>query len=107
MRQRLSLAAALLGDPEVLVLDEPLAGLDPEGIRWMRDLLRQFAAEGRTVLISSHHLGEVAHTVDDVLVISSGRLVAQAPLADLATDADDLEHAFFDLVNPHTAEVAS
>ena len=66
MRQRLGLAAALLGDPELLILDEPANGLDPEGVRWLRDFLRAFAAEGRTVLISSHVLAEVAQTVDQV-----------------------------------------
>jgi ABC-2 type transport system ATP-binding protein len=85
MRQRLSLACALLGDPEVLVLDEPANGLDPEGIRWLRDLLRSLSAEGRTILISSHVLAEIAQTVDDVAIIQRGRLVAHAPLADLTT----------------------
>jgi ABC-2 type transport system ATP-binding protein len=80
MRQRLGLAAALLGDPAVLVLDEPANGLDPQGIRWLRDLLRELAAEGRAVLVSSHILAEVAQTVDDVVVISGGRPVLQAPL---------------------------
>jgi ABC-2 type transport system ATP-binding protein len=84
MRQRLTLAAALLGDPGVLVMDEPLNGLDPDGIRWMRDLLRQLAGEGRTVLVSSHLLAEAAQTVDDVVVINHGRLAAQGPVADLA-----------------------
>ena len=83
MRQRLGLAAALLGDPEVLVLDEPANGLDPQGIRWLRDLLRSLAAEGRAVLISSHLLAEVAQTVDDVVVISRGRTITQAPLVEL------------------------
>ena len=76
MRQRLGLAATLLGDPRVLVLDEPANGLDPQGIRWLRDFLRGMAAEGRTVLVSSHVLAEVAQTVDDVVVIHRGRLVA-------------------------------
>ena len=80
MRQRLGLAAALLGDPEVLVLDEPGNGLDPQGIRWLRDLLRSLAAEGRAVLVSSHILAEVAQTADDVVVISHGRTITQAPL---------------------------
>ena len=80
MRQRLGLAGALMGDPRVLVLDEPANGLDPEGIRWLRDFLRGLAAEGRTILLSSHVLAEVAQTVDDVVVISGGRLVAHAPL---------------------------
>jgi ABC-2 type transport system ATP-binding protein len=84
MRQRLTLAAALLGDPDVLIMDEPLNGLDPDGIRWMRDLLRQLAGEGRTILVSSHLLAEAAQTVDDVVVITRGRLAAQGPVADLA-----------------------
>lgn len=75
MRQRLALAATLLGDPSLLVLDEPANGLDPQGIRWLRDFLRSLAAEGRTVLISSHVLAEVAQTVDNVIVIHHGRLV--------------------------------
>ncbi len=80
MRQRLALAATLLGDPKLLVLDEPGNGLDPQGIRWLRDFLRAIAAEGRTVLISSHVLSEVAQTVDDVIVIHHGRLVDEGPV---------------------------
>jgi len=87
MRQRLGLAAALLGDPELLVLDEPANGLDPEGVRWLRDLLRRLASEGRTVLISSHVLAEVAQTVDQVVIISRGRLVLSSPLAELTARA--------------------
>jgi ABC-2 type transport system ATP-binding protein len=83
MKQRLNLAGALLGDPSVLVLDEPANGLDPQGIRWLRDLLRALAAEGRTVLISSHVLAEVAQTVDEVVVIHRGRLRAHSTLAEL------------------------
>ena len=83
MRQRLGLAAALLGDPELLVLDEPANGLDPEGVRWLRDFLRSFAAEGKTVLISSHVLAEVAQTVDRVLIINRGRLVIESSLEQL------------------------
>jgi ABC-2 type transport system ATP-binding protein len=83
MRQRLGLAAALLGDPQVLVLDEPANGLDPQGIRWLRDFLRSLAAEGRAILVSSHVLSEVAQTVDEAVVISRGRSVAQAPLSEL------------------------
>ena len=83
MRQRLTLATALLGDPGVLIMDEPLNGLDPDGIRWMRDLLRHLASEGRTILVSSHLLAEAAQTVDDVVVITRGRLAAQGPVADL------------------------
>jgi ABC-2 type transport system ATP-binding protein len=83
MRQRLGLAAALLGDPRVLVLDEPANGLDPQGIRWLRDFLRTLANEGRAVLVSSHVLAEVAQTADDVVVINRGKSVAQAPLAEI------------------------
>ena len=83
MRQRLTLATTLLGDPGVLILDEPLNGLDPDGIRWMRDLLRHLAGEGRTVLVSSHLLAEAAQTVDDVVVIARGRLAAEGPVAEL------------------------
>ena len=82
MRQRLGLAAALLGDPELLILDEPANGLDPEGVRWLRDFLRAFAAGGRTVLVSSHVLAEVAQTVDHVLIIA-GELVIESPLDEL------------------------
>jgi len=85
MRQRLGLAATLLGDPEVLVLDEPANGLDPQGIRWLRDFLRGVASEGRTVLVSSHVLSEVEQTVDDVVVIHRGRLVQSGPIASLLT----------------------
>ena len=83
MRQRLGLAAALLGDPELLVLDEPANGLDPEGVRWLRDFLRSYAAGGRTVFVSSHVLAEVAQTVDRVVIINRGRLVIESPLAEL------------------------
>ena len=92
MRQRLGLAAALLGDPRVLVLDEPANGLDPQGIRWLRDFLRALAAEGRAVLVSSHVLAEVAQTADEVVVIARGRSVAQATLAEL-TAARRRRHA--------------
>lgn len=87
MRQRLGLAAALLGDPEVLVLDEPTNGLDPDGVRWLRRLMRELAAEGRTVLVSSHLLSEVAQTVDDVVIIANGALVAQGAIGDVARQA--------------------
>jgi ABC-2 type transport system ATP-binding protein len=87
MRQRLGLAAALLGDPELLVLDEPTNGLDPEGVHWLRDFLHRLAAEGRTVLISSHVLAEVAQTVDRVLIVSRGRLVLSSSLTDLTARA--------------------
>jgi ABC-2 type transport system ATP-binding protein len=80
MRQRLGIAAAMLGDPRVLVLDEPANGLDPEGIRWMRDLLKTLAAEGRTILVSSHLLGEMEQLADDVVIVAAGRLVRQGPV---------------------------
>ena len=83
MRQRLGLAAALLGDPDVLILDEPANGLDPEGIRWLRQFLRHLASEGRTILISSHMLSEVEQTIEDLVVIANGRLARQGPIAEL------------------------
>src|SRR5919202_2244986 len=88
MRQRLGIAQALLGDPSVLILDEPANGLDPEGIRWMRGLLRDFAAGGGTVLVSSHLLREVEATADRLVVIDHGRVVAQGSLAELTGGAD-------------------
>jgi len=99
MRQRLALAAALLGDPQILVLDEPANGLDPQGIRWLRDLLRTLAADGRAVLVSSHILAEVAQTADDIVVISRGRTVAEAPLGDLlaARPGATLEDIYLEL----------
>ena len=87
MRQRLGLAAAMLGDPGVLVLDEPTNGLDPEGVRWLRRYLRRLADEGRTVLLSSHALGEVEQTADHVLVMANGRLVRSSTLAALRAEA--------------------
>jgi ABC-2 type transport system ATP-binding protein len=87
MRQRLGIGAALLGDPSVLVLDEPANGLDPEGIRWMRGLLREFAARGGTVLVSSHLLREVEATVDRLVVIDRGRIVAQGTMAELTAQS--------------------
>ena len=101
MRQRLGLAATLLGDPELLILDEPANGLDPQGIRWLRDFLRAAAAEGRTVLVSSHVLAEVEQTVDDVLVIHRGRLVKSGPIASLT--AEDAVRAR----SPRAAELAA
>ncbi len=87
MRQRLSVAGALLGDPSLLVLDEPANGLDPEGIRWLRDLLRSFTADGGTVFISSHVLGEMQQLVDDVVIIHHGRLVTHEPVDALTARA--------------------
>jgi ABC-2 type transport system ATP-binding protein len=83
MRQRLGLAGALLGDPELLILDEPANGLDPEGVRWLREFMRGFAADGKTVLVSSHVLAEVQQSVDQVVIINRGRLVTFEPLAQL------------------------
>jgi len=97
MRQRLGLATAVIADPEVLILDEPANGLDPEGVRWLRGLLRGFAAEGGTVLVSSHLLAEVAQTVDAVVIIDRGRLVAQGPVAELTASGAGLEDVFFQL----------
>lgn len=99
MRQRLSLATALLGDPETLVLDEPSNGLDPVGIVWLRRFLREFAASGRTVLISSHALGEVQRSIDDVVLIDRGRIVSTGALEDLTADGETLEEAFFRLTD--------
>jgi len=105
MRQRLGLATALLCDPEILILDEPANGLDPEGVRWLRQLLRDLAAEGRTVLMSSHILAEVAQTADRVVIVDQGHLVAQATLAELTAGHDrGLEDAFLRLTG-HTPEV--
>ena len=86
MRQRLTLAGALLGDPRLLVLDEPANGLDPEGMHWLRTFLRGFARGGGTVLISSHVLSEIAQTVDRVIIISHGRIVAGGPLDELISE---------------------
>ncbi|WP_347350230.1 ABC transporter ATP-binding protein [Intrasporangium sp.] len=87
MRQRLGLAGALLGDPRVIILDEPANGLDPEGIRWLRGFLRHLSGEGRTLLISSHMLAEVEQTVDDIVIIANGRRVAEGTIADLHGDS--------------------
>jgi ABC-2 type transport system ATP-binding protein len=97
MRQRLGLAAALLGDPELLVLDEPANGLDPAGIAWLRGFLHHFAAGGRTVLISSHVLAEVAQTVQTALIINGGRLVGELHLDQLQDGARSLETAYLEL----------
>ncbi|MBB4741185.1 ABC-2 type transport system ATP-binding protein [Actinoplanes octamycinicus] len=97
MGQRLGIAAALLGDPAILVLDEPVNGLDPDGIRWVRELLRDSAAAGRTVLVSSHLMAETAETADDLVVIARGRVVAAGPLAEVTAGHRSLEAAFFAL----------
>ncbi|GAA2856752.1 hypothetical protein Acy02nite_65870 [Actinoplanes cyaneus] len=97
MRQRLGLAAALLGEPDVLVLDEPANGLDPEGVRWLRCLVRDHAAAGGTVLLSSHAMSEVAAVADDLVVIAAGRVMAAGPLARVTAGFATLEDAFFAL----------
>jgi ABC-2 type transport system ATP-binding protein len=97
MRQRLGLAAALLGDPELLVLDEPANGLDPVGIRWLRGFMRAFAEGGGAVLVSSHVLAEVAQAVDQVVIIDRGRLLAIAPVDELTRGGGTLEDAYIEL----------
>ncbi len=99
MRQRLGLASALLGDPELLVLDEPVNGLDPAGVHWLRGFLQSLAARGRTVLVSSHLLAEVAQTVDGVIIIDRGRIVRSGRLDDLADSAQDLENLYLELTS--------
>ncbi|MFJ2442440.1 MULTISPECIES: ATP-binding cassette domain-containing protein [unclassified Streptomyces] len=102
MAQRLGLATALLGDPSVLVLDEPANGLDPEGIAWLRGLLRALAAEGRTVFVSSHLLAEMAQLADEVVMIGRGKLLAQGPITDLTSDASTDEVM---VRTPHAAKL--
>jgi ABC-2 type transport system ATP-binding protein len=97
MRQRLGLAGALLGEPSLLVLDEPANGLDPAGMNWLRRFLREFAVEGGTVLVSSHGLAELAQTVDDLVIIDRGRLVATASLAELTAGGRSLEDVYLEL----------
>jgi ABC-2 type transport system ATP-binding protein len=102
MRQRLGLAAALLGDPELLILDEPANGLDPAGVRWLRTFLQAFAARGRTVLVSSHLLAEVAQTVDRVLIIGRGRLLADDRLDEFTHHGRTLEDVYLELTTGET-----
>jgi len=97
MRQRLSLAAALLGEPDILVLDEPANGLDPIGIAWLRDFLRNLATQGKTILVSSHQLAEMQHTIDDVLIINRGTLIAQGNAKEIMGE-QSLEEAFLRLI---------
>ncbi len=97
MRQRLALASALLGEPELLLLDEPANGLDPTGVRWLRGFLRSFAEGGRTVLVSSHILAEVAQLVDHVMIIDRGRLLAAGPLDELTGGGRSLEDVYIGL----------
>lgn len=96
MKQRLALAGAILGDPEILILDEPANGLDPAGIAWLRNFLRNLAAGGRTILVSSHQLAEMQNTVDEVLIINRGSLIAQGTIAEV-TKGESLEEAFLKL----------
>ena len=96
MKQRLSLAIAMLGDPEILILDEPANGLDPIGIVWLREFLQKLASEGRTILVSSHQLAEMQNTVDDVLIINKGVLVAQGTIEEIR-QGKSLEDAFLNL----------
>jgi ABC-2 type transport system ATP-binding protein len=103
MKQRLGLAAALLGDPQVLLLDEPANGLDPAGIAWLRGLLRDVADQGRTILVASHVLGEVAQTADRVVIVSSGQLRFAGPLDELGGTGTALESAFLRLTGAQGA----
>ena len=96
MKQRLALAGAILGDPEILILDEPANGLDPAGIAWLRKLLRKLAEGGRTILVSSHQLAEMQNTVDDVLIINKGKLIASGSMKEVVGDGS-LEDAFLAL----------
>ncbi len=100
MAQRLGIAAALLGDPGVLLFDEPVNGLDPEGIRWIRTLIRSLAADGRTVFVGSHLIGEMALTADRLIVIGSGKLLADTTVADMSARSATLEQAFLELTSP-------
>ncbi|NRQ38998.1 ATP-binding cassette domain-containing protein [Nonomuraea sp. NN258] len=97
MKQRLGIAGALLGDPGVLMFDEPVNGLDPDGVRWIRELMRSLAAEGRTILLSSHLMSEMALTADHVVILGRGRLVAEAGVAELAERYPSLEDAYLAL----------
>jgi ABC-2 type transport system ATP-binding protein len=99
MGQRLGVAAALLGDPAVLLLDEPVNGLDPEGVRWIRNLLKSLAAQGRTVFVSSHLISEMALTADRLVVIGRRRLLADTTVAELSAGSTSLEEAFLRLTS--------
>jgi len=103
MRQRLGVAAALLGDPDLLVLDEPANGLDPAGVRWLRTCLQGLALEGRTVLVSSHILAEVAQTVDHIVIIDHGRLLARGRLDELTNSGQTLEDVYLQLTGSDVA----
>ena len=107
MRQRLALAAALIGDPGVLVLDEPFNGLDPDGIRLLRQLLRRFADAGGTVFLSSHLLAEVAQSADELILIHRGHLVTAGPTHTIVGAGEDLETTFHNLIHPHDIQSAT
>jgi ABC-2 type transport system ATP-binding protein len=102
MTQRLGIAAALLGDPPVLLLDEPVNGLDPEGVLWIRTLMRSMAADGRTVFVSSHLMSEMALTADHLIVIGQGRLLADSPTTAFVGQHASLEQAYMELTAPAT-----
>ena len=102
MAQRLGLAAALLGDPPVLILDEPVNGLDPEGIRWIRNLMKSLAAEGRTVFVSSHLIAEMALTAERLIIVGAGRLLADTTVAEFSARSASLEDAFLALTSGGT-----
>jgi ABC-2 type transport system ATP-binding protein len=102
MAQRLGIAAALLGDPPVLIFDEPVNGLDPEGIRWIRNLMKSLAAEGRTVFVSSHLIAEMALTAERLIVVAAGRLLADTTVAELSASNASLEDAFLALTSAST-----
>ncbi|TMR37041.1 ATP-binding cassette domain-containing protein [Nonomuraea zeae] len=97
MKQRLGIASALLGDPGVLMFDEPVNGLDPDGVRWIRDLMRSLAAEGRTVLLSSHLMSEMALTAERIIIVGRGKLIAEATVAELTARYPSLEDAYMAL----------
>ncbi|GGP11462.1 hypothetical protein GCM10012278_55160 [Nonomuraea glycinis] len=97
MKQRLGIAAALLGDPGVLMFDEPVNGLDPDGVRWIRDLMRSLAAEGRTILLSSHLMSEMALTADHIVIVGRGKLIAEETVQELTTRYPSLEDAYLAL----------
>ncbi|MEU6712615.1 ATP-binding cassette domain-containing protein [Nonomuraea sp. NPDC046802] len=97
MKQRLGIASALLGDPGVLMFDEPVNGLDPDGVRWIRDLMRSLAAEGRTILLSSHLMSEMALTAEHIVIVGRGKLVAEATVAELTACYPTLEDAYLTL----------
>ena len=107
MKQRLGLATAMLGDPSHLVLDEPVNGLDPDGIRWIRTMIRRFAEEGRSVLVSSHLLSEMEVTADRLVIIGKGRLIGEWDKQELLNDHANLEEAYWSVASGHAEYGAS